>query len=126
MIRAREKLPLKWAQTSYNLGLTYSALGVLSKHAKSLEAALELFTASLEVRTRAAMPLAWAETQEAIAMVQTALGIFGKPVPVLPASDGGPVLGQEAEDGLQSDLRKLSDQPLHAWQHRIVLLQPQR
>jgi tetratricopeptide (TPR) repeat protein len=53
---------MRWAETTNNLGLAFTALGTANSDAQTLSEAVSAFDAALEERTRANAPALWADT----------------------------------------------------------------
>ena len=73
--RARARVPLDWAKTQNNLGVTLWALGVRERGTARLEEAVATFRAALEELPRAQMQLDWATAQNNLGNVLGTLGI---------------------------------------------------
>ena len=61
--RPHERVPLDWAMTQNNLGVSLATLGARESGPARLEDAVEAYRAALMERTRARVPLDWAMTQ---------------------------------------------------------------
>ncbi|WP_287265096.1 CHAT domain-containing tetratricopeptide repeat protein [Moorena sp. SIO3A2] len=59
---SREAFPSNWANTQYNLGITYRNR-IKGEKAQNIEQAIACYQLALEVRTREAFPIDWAMTQ---------------------------------------------------------------
>jgi hypothetical protein len=70
----RERVPLDWAMTQYNLGTVLSSLGARENSTARLEEAVTAFRAALMEGTRERMPLQWAATQNNLGNVLMGLG----------------------------------------------------
>ncbi len=67
--RIRERVPLDWAMTQYDLGSALQTLGERESGTARLEEAVVAYRASLEERTRESAPLQWARAQHNLAIV---------------------------------------------------------
>jgi tetratricopeptide (TPR) repeat protein len=56
----RERVPLDWANTQYNLGNALSALGTRESGTAKLEEAITAYREALKERTRERVPFHWA------------------------------------------------------------------
>lgn len=67
-------MPLDWAATQYNLGITLTRLGEIESGTEHLQEAVAVFRTALEGRTRDRHPHNWANTQKSLAEALIALG----------------------------------------------------
>ena len=72
--RARDRVPLDWAETQNNLGNALWGLGERESGTARLEEAVEAYRAALQERTRERVPLQWATTQNNLSLALWTLG----------------------------------------------------
>jgi tetratricopeptide (TPR) repeat protein len=75
--RPRERDPVAWATTQYNLGTALEQLGDREEGTQHLKDAVAVFRAALEERTRERDPLAWAMAQANLGIALARLGERG-------------------------------------------------
>ena len=73
-LRSRDRVPLQWATTQYNLGNALSILGVRESNTAHLKEAIQAYREALKERTRDRVPLDWAETQNNLGAALRSLG----------------------------------------------------
>ncbi|HWQ70620.1 MAG TPA: hypothetical protein VN494_11845 [Patescibacteria group bacterium] len=73
--RTRERVPLDWAMTQYNLGTALARLGEREKGTAHLEEAVAAYREALKEYTRERVPIQWAMTQTDLG---AALGMLGE------------------------------------------------
>jgi tetratricopeptide (TPR) repeat protein len=71
--RTRERVPLDWATTQYNLGNALQELGERESGTARLEEAVLAYQAALQERTRERVPYPWALTMANLALTYEAL-----------------------------------------------------
>jgi tetratricopeptide (TPR) repeat protein len=70
----RERVPVEWAATQHNLGVTLTRLGRRESGTEKLEEATAAFRDALKERTRERVPLDWAATQDNLSDALQILG----------------------------------------------------
>ncbi|MBZ9814753.1 tetratricopeptide repeat protein [Mesorhizobium sp. CA7] len=98
--RTRERLPLGWAQTQYNLGIALMVLGERESGTALLEEAVATFRATLQEATRERVPLDWAKAQNNL----------GVALELLSKRDGGTDQLQEAVAACRAALQEWTEE----------------